>query len=655
MFHLDLGLSAIRSTQVALQTAGNNISNAATVGYHRQRVEFADRLPVAQGGHQLGTGVTVAQIRRLRDEATAAALLRNGSAAADNAARLGVVQQVDSLLTPSTASLAAEATRLFDSLEQLAANPAEPVLRRQVINAAAGLAREMNNTLTELEAVRADLMRKAQLTVDEVESLSTDIARLNGQIRLQLMQGRRPNDLLDQRDALIGQLAELVDVGPEAFGTDGEPFTGAGGTLLFGSQPVDLAVEVTPTGELQLISPLWDRPLTPMGGRLAGLLGAHNEGLVAVKGELLEWFGTLRGELDQMQATGLGPNGPFNTLTSAQSTADPDAPLGRLFDLSAGDLFVTITDLATGARTTQRIAIDPSADSLNDVAALLDGLPNLAATVQPGSHQLTVSAAAGYAFDFAGRIDSVPDASGVTGTAVATIDGLYTGATNTAWDIVAIDAGQVGVTSPLRLEVRDAATGTVLGIVNAGLGYSAGSPLELPDGLTLRLAPGTINAADTWSLSPIATPDETGLVGVLGLRSIFTGSPRGLFGVHPDLVADADELATTRTGLLGDGSNLDRMVALRTEAIFTATDETVEERLSRLIASVGLEVQTTATEGEQLSAIGNRLAEDRDALSGVDVNEEMLSIMRSQQMFQAATRFISTVQTVLDELLGIVR
>lgn len=654
MFHLDLGLSALRATQVALQAAGHNVANAATPGYHRQRVELADRQPVTQRDLQLGSGVNVLQIRRLRDAAIAAATLRNQSAAADAAVRLGVLQQVDSLIAPGSASLAAEATRLFDALEQLAANPAQPVLRRQVVNAAEGLTRELNGLLTEVDAIQSDLVRQAEAAVAEVETLSADITRLNEQIRLQLAIGRQPNDLLDQRDALVGQLAELLDVGSDAFATNGEPFTAAGGTLLVGSQAVELRVEVTAAGELQLFAPQWDAPIEPRGGRLAGLLEAHNQSLTSLRSDLLDWFGGLRSELDQLQATGLGPEGPFTTLTSAQSIADPEAPLASQLDIVAGDLYVTISDLATGSRTTHRLAIDPAVDSLNDLAAVLDALPALAAVVDPASGRLTVAAAAGYAFDIAGRVDPDPDASGVTGTAVATLSGLHTGSTNSDWEIVALNSGMIGVTDPLRLEVRDAASGAVLGTLDAGLGYAAGTSLKLPHGLSLQLAAGTINSGDTWALAPVANPDETGFVAAIGLRSMFTGSPQGLFGVHPDLIADPDQFATSRTGLLGDGSQLARMVALRNAPIFTDTQETIEDRLTRVISAVGLDVQATASEGEQLGIIGQRLAEDRDALSGVDVNEEMLSLLKSQQMFQAATKFISTVQTTLDELLQLV-
>src|SRR5690606_33856597 len=98
-------------------------------------------------------------------------------------------------------------------------------------------------------------------------------------------------------------------------------------------------------------------------------------------------------------------------------------------------------------------------------------------------------------------------------------------------------------------------------------------------------------------------------------------------------------LALSRSGLPGDGSNLQRFIGLRSAPLYGTTHGTVEERLATVIALTGLETQFSRGEVEQLQAIGARLAEDRDSISGVDPNEETLSLMRFQQSFQAASRF----------------
>lgn len=657
MNYLDLGLSAIRATQVGLRTAANNLSNAQTPGYHRQIVQLASQAPITQGSLQLGSGVTVTRIQRLVDSAIESAVLRNRSALADATARLNILNRLDSLMAAGTSTLASEVTRLFDSIEALAANPQETILQKQVLSAAQGITRELNNTLAEIQKLQLDVKRQIDQAVVQVTQLSTEITRLNQQIQSQIAQGREPNDLLDRRDGLLAQVADLVDVAPGAFQDDAAPIPGAGGSLLFGTGTVDLQVVTAPDGRIELYSQFWNGPVVPTGGKLAGLLDAHNHSLVGLRQELLSWFDGFRREFDQVQATGLGAGGGFDWLEAQRSVADPDVRLAALapeVSIAAGDLYVTLTDKSTGQRTTHRITVDPAVHSLNDVAAMLNAVPGLYSTVQSGTNRLVISASAGYEFDFAGRLDQQPQAVSVTGAAAPTIGGIYTGATNVRWQIEALDAGTVGVTAPLRLAVKDSLSGAVLTTVDVGLGYEAGTSIALSNGVTLQLPPGTINTGDTWELSVIANPDQTGLVGGLGLRSFFTGSPGGPFGVHPDLLADSRELATSRTGLLGDSSNLQRLMLLRGTELERLNGETIENRLGTLVGLVGLDTQFARSETEQLQTIATRLSEDRDALSGVDPNEEMLTLMRLQQSFQAATRFISIVQSTIDDLLKMI-
>lgn len=656
MYQFDLGLSAIRASQVGLRTTSNNLANAATPGYHRQQVLLTDNLPVTLGRLQLGTGVSVAGVQRLVDSAIESALLRNRSGQSEASTRLSLLNRLDSLLTPGDGSLANEVTRLFDALEQLASRPNEAVLQRQVVTAAQGVTRELNTALAEIRRLQEDTRSQTEIAVRELTQLSTDIAALNRQIQIQQAQGREPNDLLDRRDALVTRLAELIDLAPGGFPPDGSPLPGAAGTLLFGAAPVELRVELSDNGELQLISPDWEVPIAPASGKLAALLEGHNHTLAGLRNDLLSWFDALRRGLDQLQATGLGLTGGSTRLEAARAVTDPDVRLSAFaaeLPITAGDLFITVTDKATGDRTTSRIAIDPSTHSLNDVAALLDAIPGLRALVPPATGRLVIAAAAGYEFDFAGRLDQQPTPDSVSGTAAASVGGLYTGTKNAQWEVVAIDSGTVGATSPLRLEVRDVTTGVVLKTIDVGLGYEAGRPLTLADGVTWQFSPGTIQAGDRWTLTPVAQPDQTGLLNALGLKSFFTGGPQDGFGVHPDLAANPGQLAVSRTGLSGESGNLQRMIALRNSSSDGSPGETIEGRLAGLIAGVGLETQFARGETDQLASVGTRLAEDRDALSGVDPNEEMLALLRWQQGFQAATRFISIIQSTMDDLLRI--
>ena len=149
-------------------------------------------------------------------------------------------------------------------------------------------------------------------------------------------------------------------------------------------------------------------------------------------------IGTIRGHVTtESIATGLGSAGPQATATGTTSVADPTAPLATQnlpFPVQAGQLVVSVTD-PTGGRTNATVAIDPSTNSLNDVAAAITAATggNVTASVDPTSHVLKFDAAAGYTFDFAGRDTNPAGGGAVANPDTANVlsglgvNGLFTG------------------------------------------------------------------------------------------------------------------------------------------------------------------------------------------------------------------------------------
>ena len=141
MSHIQIGVSALRAAQVGLNTAAQNIANASTDGYHRQRVDLVDRQTFQVSRSSiLGGGVDVAQVRRLRDATVEQSLTANISGRQAASAQLDTLQQIERALTPGEGSIHSLVTEFFDRVEQLAANPSESVLRRELISTGQQLA-----------------------------------------------------------------------------------------------------------------------------------------------------------------------------------------------------------------------------------------------------------------------------------------------------------------------------------------------------------------------------------------------------------------------------------------------------------------------------------------------------------------------------------
>lgn len=656
MLGMNIGVSAIRANQVALRTAGHNLTNAETDGYHRQRVDLQSRQAISLARYTVGTGVEVAQIRRLLDATVEHGLTQNGAATGDAAARLDAWRRVETILTPGSGGLDERVSQFITSLEQLSVRPTEAYRRTETLQTARALADSVNHTADELNRLIASMRAEVRATVDEANTLAAQITETDKLIRIEQGIGRQPNDLLDRRDQLVNKLAGLVGVNTNTLDLSHGPPVAADGWMILSEGAAGLEVAEGAYGEFELTLTNGSTPISLSSGKLAGLLTALQD-VQGVRDDIQSWFQSFRTEFDHLQATGLGMDGPFSTAQSTRSIEYPATPISALnlpSAISSGELHITVTDASTQQRTTHRVAIDVENDSMAEVIGRIDALAGVSAFLDPLSGRVTIAGVGQNKIDFAGRVDQSAQNSVITGTATPQFGGLYTGQSNGIWSITARNSGEVGLTQPLELEIRNTATGELIGVVDAGLGYEAGKPLQLRDGVTLSIGVGTLNAGDSFETSVVADADETRFLAALGIRSFFEDGSNGHVSVNQSLLHDPTRLSTSRTGLPGDASNLDRMVALRDRPIYEG-GETIELRLATMISTTGVRSQAITSELDQLEALGNRLMSDRDAVSGVDMNEELMQMLRFQQAFQAAAKFVAELDDTIQSLFNMMR
>lgn len=654
---LDIGLSALRTQQQQLTTLGNNIANASTPGYHRQRVQLVDRPGVLQGRHLVGTGVDVASIVRLRDVATEEAILRNESLIGLVETELSVAEDVERLLTPSETSVHARLSDFFNRLEALANNPEEITVRGEFLNAAESLVAEFNHIDNELYRLDRQLQDEASLATREINQLIDNIAELNEKIYYERGVGREPNDLLDRRDALVTDLSKWLDVSVDTLENGRDVVYVGGGAITISATPKHVAVQHDLNGNLQLVREA-DQSVIPISsGKMRGLLDASNQTIPSVRQTFDVFASELVQTIDQQHALGLPAGGPYAILHGTRPVDDLTLPLsqaGTVFPIEAGELTITVTDPGSGARTSHRISIDPAVDSLTDVTARLDALSGVTATIDPQTNTLVVGGESGLLVDFAGRPDNVPDLSGVAGTTQPEFSGSYTGAANGQFDVTFSGPGDIGTTAGLTATVRNQ-SGDVLAILDVGAGYEAGQPLAVADGVSLAFSAGTVVGSDTFSVLTTANGDTSGLLSSLGLNSLFGGAGPGDFQVKDSLIADPSLLGVSTTGRSGEAQNIALLAALRDLPSDQLQGRTFVESLADLTAGAGLDVQHARSQESQLMAFGERLQRDRDSVSGVDPNEELLRMLEVERAFQAAARFVTVIDETITELLNMAR
>jgi flagellar hook-associated protein 1 FlgK len=214
-------LSGLQAAQRQLDTASHNVSNADTPGYSRQRVEQTESEPMGAGGTfvqragagMIGTGVTVSAIARIRDQFIDRQVRAESAPLGEANIKSDTLKQVEDVFgEPTDHGLSALMQNFFNSWHDLANDPSNDALRTNLRQQAINLANGFQEINGKLVALRQDVNDRIGTTVNDVNGITRQIARLNHEIKAALASGQRPNDLLDKQDLLLEQLSAKVQI-----------------------------------------------------------------------------------------------------------------------------------------------------------------------------------------------------------------------------------------------------------------------------------------------------------------------------------------------------------------------------------------------------------------------------------------------------------
>ncbi|MBI4389250.1 MAG: flagellar hook-associated protein FlgK [Nitrospinae bacterium] len=205
-----LGLLA---QQLAIETTGQNVANVQTQGYSRQDVSFEATPPRAVGTGILGTGVRVSSIVRAHDDFLFAQTLGEETSSGNYAVRKGIFDHLDALFSETASgSLSQSLQNFFGSLQDLSLNPSGLPERATLISRAESLIASFKKMGDRLFQSQLDVDRTVITKVSEINQLTANIAQLNQAIHGSEANGATANDLRDQRDKLVRELAGKIDV-----------------------------------------------------------------------------------------------------------------------------------------------------------------------------------------------------------------------------------------------------------------------------------------------------------------------------------------------------------------------------------------------------------------------------------------------------------
>ncbi len=563
---LSIGRSGLAANQAALEVAGNNLANAANPGYTRQSPVLKAATDVrVDAGIFIGTGVRLESVIRNVDAALQGRLRAAVSDQQASLARQDLLSQIESIQNDlSDTGLSSRLGEFFAAWSELANNPSESSLRTLVVQQGASLAGFVQQVHGDLVAARGQLDDQIKGLADQADGILDQIAVLNRRIATLEGGAGGANGLRDQRDQLIGQLAEFFDVSTVEQQSGATDVFLGGIPLVIGSVSrgvkVDFVSDDSGDGlDVQLRVKEDGTFLTANSGRVGALAQAREQDMVGAIDALNEFASTLILQLNRVHSQGQGRTG-LNEVTGTYQTADPALSLTNAdakldFVPGHGSFELHVTQESTGARSTSLINIDLDGIggpdmSMDDLAAAIDAVANVSASVTPD-----------------GRLNISADSSDFT-----------------------------------------------------------------------------FSFAD----------DTSGVLAALGINTYFTGKDASDIGVNQSLIDTPSKLAATQNHVAGDNANALEIAALQNKALDALDGRSISDVWSAHVEDFAVRAERAGQNVESADVIVESLNAQREAVSGVSIDEEAINLLAFQRAYQGSARFLSVVDELMQTLLGLV-
>ncbi|MCR6570489.1 flagellar hook-associated protein FlgK [Campylobacter insulaenigrae] len=207
------GVSGLKAAELQINTTGNNISNADAVFYTRQRAFQGTGMSIKRGGLHLGTGTQVETIKRLHDE-HAYYKLKNATTQQQYTDYLGKILQEASQRFPDTqgTGILQDYKNYNDAWNNFASNPSDSASKVDLIESANTLTQNIQKTLQALDKMQQTVNEEIKQSVDEINNIGQEIANINKQLeQKEILPTDNANQLRDRRDELELRLSKLVD------------------------------------------------------------------------------------------------------------------------------------------------------------------------------------------------------------------------------------------------------------------------------------------------------------------------------------------------------------------------------------------------------------------------------------------------------------
>ena len=628
---LSTGVSGLLAFQRALDTTSHNIANASTDGYSRQQADLVTRPAEGLGNGWVGSGVDVATVRRQFDAVLAGQARTAGSSFQQLETFSAYAARVDNLFSDATTGLATTLQGFISAVHTVANTPSSVPSRQVLLSQAQSLVNRLKSYNNSLTGINSQIDLQLQSETGTISAIAGNIASLNQQIiAARGFNQQPPNDLLDKRDQLLGELATHVTVSSVAQ-ADGSlnVFIGTGQALVMGGS----AARITTAGDqfdatsmrlvLQNTGTPTDVTDAVVGGTVGGLLQFRTQMLEPARNAIGQTAATLATLVNDQQAAGLDLQGQIGTALFAVGLVNV---LPSSSNTGTAGAAVTRSDVTALTTYDYQLSYDGSNWQMrqadNGAPVALTGSGTAASPFVAAGLSIVVNGAP----QAGDRLLVQPTRNAVAGLAVllsqpekiAAAALLLTSAATGNTGGATIDAGKVPATSSW---VRG----------NYTLSFTTAAAWQVTDATNAVVASGAYSSGTPISFN--------------GVQVAVNGAP-----ATGDKFLINDNIKGT-----GDNRNALQMAAALAKPVLNSGTVSLSDTIGRLVSHIGVQTNQAQTGRDAQQVVMNDAKNAAVSVSGVNLDEEAANLLRFQQAYQAAAKIIGVASSLFQSLLNAVR
>lgn len=660
------GVSALTSAQLGLATAEHNIANLSTPGFTRQQTIQAARQPQFTGAGYIGQGVDVNSVKRVYSDFLGKQLLQEQGLSSQLSAHYAQIKQIDNMLADPNSGMAPAIQEFFSAVNNVTNTPESQAARQGLINNANSLTSRFQSINQRLVDLNNGVNSQVGNSITNINSYAKQISSLNQSIVVAsaAANGQPPNDMLDQRDHLVGQLNQEIKASVVTQ-SDGSysVFVGNGQSLVLGSKAFAMKAVLSPSdpSKVDIAYVNHDGGTTRIqqnslhGGTLGGLLAFRDKTLTQTQNALGRVAMSIAGTFNEQHKLGQDLKGEmginfFNkpqplvisntanqgraTLTaSVRSIEDYSALSGSDYELkyNGGESYTltrlsdnTVTNFPDCLPETPVEGLTFSFDNDDNVKAgdkfmirpTLNGARDMAAAISDPDQiavALPVRSQASLKNLGSGKVSE------------ATVNPPSNPVVNSAKKSAAGDSSDSMDTHPIG-ELQDPVSIVFNYPATSYVVHGVGEETEGEEAVDIPYTPGEDISYNGWTVK-------------------ISGAPAAgdVFTIGSNTAATADG----RNGLV--------LASLQTRNTMAGGSTSYQGAYSQLVSDIGNKTRELEVTSKAQASMVEQTKQTQQNLSGVNMDEEAANLIKYQRAYQAAGKALQIANTMFDTVLSIGR